>query len=256
MALDRRLRLAIGTGLVILSVLPVTKNARAQLSADPYKPYNSQYEQYVYPSYPGDSGVAPNQSLLQGGGGGARSYQRFLEEEDEMDRAAPGSSVTSSRRAIGVPYYRAYRDYDRAYNRVYSPNKNADDKYLASRRSRDEVYSQYLAERDPKKKAQLLKEYQGYDQRARRELTEGRSINARRPAGGNEGTAPPRPPIPGAGTGAAPRRTERAATPAGGERRDQAPAPPSSSDILRRSETMDRPGRARPTAPPLPPPRP
>jgi hypothetical protein len=181
----------------VLGCLVTAGDARGQLSADPYKPYNAEYEQYIYPSYPSGLGVTPNQTLLEGRGGAARAYQRFMEEEDEMDRAGSGSSAAPFRRGVGVPYYRAYRHYDEAYNRVYTPNKEADQRYMASRRTRDEIYSQYLTERDPKKKAQLLKEYREYSQRALRQLNETPGAPPRRTPRSAESTVPPRPPVPG-----------------------------------------------------------
>ncbi|MDR3639416.1 MAG: hypothetical protein P4L84_36785 [Isosphaeraceae bacterium] len=246
MALFGRLKLAVGVGLSVLSMLALTRDASAQLSADPYKPYNAQYEQYIYPSYPTEGGVAPNQSLLEGGGGGAHAYQRFMEEEDEMDRAASNSSVSPGRRGVGVPYYRAYRDYDKAYSRVYTPNKKADEAYLASRQTRDDLYSQYLKETDPKKKASLLKEYQEYNQRAMRELNETRTPSSRRSTARADATATPRPPIPGT------ERSRNSRDAATSRERSRSSARPSNAEILRRSEALDQPLRSRPAPPAVP----
>lgn len=248
MAHDRKRRTALGTILTILCTLSAGTSARGQLSADPYKPYNAEYEQYVYPSYPGELGVTPNQSLLQGRGGSARSYQRFLEEEEEMDRASSSFSTAPGRRGIGVPYYRAYRDYDKAYNRVYAPNKEADASYLANVRARDDLYARYLAAKDPKKRAALLKEYQDVHRRALSALGQGRNTASRRPrpSGGEAGT-PPRPPIPGTTE----RRSGRSAGTGGRSRAGSSPNP-SNTDVLNRSESRERASRPRPEPPPLP----
>src|SRR3954468_15787375 len=65
-------------------------------TADPYKPYNQQYEQFVYPTYPTGFGLTPNQNVLEGRSGysGPNQFQRFLEAEGE-------SGLEFGRRRIG-----------------------------------------------------------------------------------------------------------------------------------------------------------
>jgi hypothetical protein len=242
-----KLRLVVVASVSAASTLFAAGRVSAQLSADPYRPYNEQYEQYVYPSYPTGVGVVPNQAVLEGRGGSARSFQRYLEEEDEMDRASSNASVAPGRRGVGSPYYRAYRDYDETYRRVYTPNKSADETYLANRKTRDGIYSEYLRETDPKKKAALLKEYQEYSQKALRQLNQGRGRGTRPAAERANAPSRPRPPIPGS----APTPARGAAGGRSGEQ-PSPPARPSNAEILRRSEMQDRAPRPRPAPPSVP----
>ena len=69
-------------------------------------------------------------------------------------------SVPSSRGRGGIePYYRAHREFDQAFNRVYSPNEAADKTYYKDQQARTEKYLEYLREADPKKRAELYREY-------------------------------------------------------------------------------------------------
>jgi hypothetical protein len=267
MALQRTLTTVLGASLFFAGLLAAPRHAASQITADPYKPYNAAFEPYVYSYYSDGNAFVPNSPSTTGRIGSESTFRRFLEEEDELGRAAAGPSTMPGRRGIGVPYYRAHHDYDQAYGRVYSPNRTADEAYLTSRRTRDDLYAQYLRELDPKRKAALLKEYREYNQQAMRQLSEsGRGAPTRRPAARTDGRARPRPPIPGTeaagrapSSGAAgavrPRpplpgsETTRSRTGANAAARRPADAAPSPSETLRRSEAADGAARRRPPAP-------
>ena len=172
--------------------LGVASEARAQHSADPYKPYNADYDQYLYPSYPNGSGVSPNQALLEmpSPRSTGRSFQSYLDDEPFDSESRGYGAPSTARRSLGVPYYRAYRQMDRAYKRVYVPNEDSDRGYEAARRARDEKYSDYLATPDPAERAKLRKEYEQLDRKTQRDLGEGGRGIARKPA------APATPPLP------------------------------------------------------------
>jgi hypothetical protein len=154
-------------------------------TADPYKPYNSGYEPYVYPTYPNNDGYVPNQGILQGYSGASRSntFQDYLNDDE-------GDLFGRSARRLGPgdPYYRAYRQFDRDYDRVHKQS-DADTAYYEDQQARQEKYLDYLRERDPKKRAQLYREYVQDSRRVSRDLAAGRSGFGRRvtpPTGGRE----------------------------------------------------------------------
>lgn len=207
-------------------------------TADPYKPYNQQYEQFVYPTYPGGYGLSPNQGVLEGRSGysGANQFQRFLDAEGEA-----GFDVSGGRRRSGpgVPYYSAYRQYDREYDRVYQPNKASDQSYYEDKQARHEKYLAYLKERDPKKRAELYREYTSNARKVTRDLAGPRRTAARRsPAGEASATKPAN-------------RAATTGTRRGAAGTDKVKTP---SEILRENAELDPPGRSRTlTAPGLAP---
>src|SRR4051812_13477163 len=94
-------------GLVGLAALGLAPGAWAQEhTADPYKPYNGAYEQFVYPTYPNGLGYVPNQGVLTGrsGTGRANQFQNFV---DDLDGGGLGDEPGSAprRSGPGVPYY-------------------------------------------------------------------------------------------------------------------------------------------------------
>ena len=137
-------------GFAVALVLCISPNAVAQLSADPYNPWNSQYESYVYPTIPGTGGgVYSGQAAFELPSGN-RGANRFSEVTGDYDRPSldkDGARVPL-RRGVGVPYTRAYRDYDRMYDRIYTPNRNGegrgiDDEYNENRQKREEAYATF-----------------------------------------------------------------------------------------------------------------
>jgi hypothetical protein len=182
-------------GVVVVSaLLSIAPKAMAQLSADPYNPWNSQYDAYVYPSFPGGTGVYSNQEAyaIPRGNRGANRFAEALEDYDRPSVDKDGPRVPL-RRGVGIPYTRAYRDYDRMYNRVYTPNENIDDEYNASRQKREEAYSDFRLATDPKKRSEYRKNYDYYNRQTLRELMlGGRNSRSSNPARSTRGTASPR----------------------------------------------------------------
>ena len=73
----------VASGLALLIALAHGTIASAQgHTPDPYRPYNSVYDPYVYPIYPSGDGYFPNQNRLTGRSGPARAnqFQEFLDE--------------------------------------------------------------------------------------------------------------------------------------------------------------------------------
>ncbi len=151
--------------------------AQAQHTPDPYNivgEYNNQYEPYMFATNPSMPGTLPNQAALNGRSGSrnANNFQRYL-EDDEAPNDLPRSSITHQS-GPGTPYYRAYRQFDDDFQRTYRPNELADKSYYSGQQKLNEKYFQALRETDPRKRAQLLREYNLENVRAARELSTGR----------------------------------------------------------------------------------
>jgi hypothetical protein len=167
-------------GILGLAVLGWESSAWAQnQTPDPYMPYNSQYETFVYPVYPNATGYGPNQGVLEGRGGGysGGGGNRFDDFLGTSDGFLLGDDFGPQRRRTGpgVPYYSSYRRYDRDYDRIYQPNAGVDQKYYQDRQQSHEKYLEYLRERDPAKRAQLYREYTLQNRRVSRDLATPRS---------------------------------------------------------------------------------
>ena len=143
------------TAMVILVAPAGTSIVWAQggYGVDPFRPYNSQYDQYTYPMASPDM-VPSAGGMPRMGNRGANQYQGYLDE-------LAGAERTSERYGIGVPYYRSSIDptFDPKGNREYRPNFKADRTYEQTQDLITRKYLAYFAEKDPKKRAELLKDY-------------------------------------------------------------------------------------------------
>ena len=183
-------------GLALLAALVATTRAWSQgHTPDPYNfvgEYNRGYEPYMFPAYPNDQGVIPGQAALQGRSGlrQANQYRNFVEELDGVDARDDVFAPTRGfRSGAGVPYYQAYRQYDRDYLRYYAPNQTADQTYYENQKARHdkhlqyqeaarEKYAQYVREADPTRRTRLYREYLDLDQRANLEMGTSRGTPA------------------------------------------------------------------------------
>jgi len=245
----RRIRASLlPAALVVVGATPDSAKAQG-FGPDPFRPYNSQYDPYVFGVAPGTLDPVGNPTLNRAGVRNANQFQGFLDQIEERDNR----------------YDRANRSYDREYNRLYRPNKEADARFDARRNEVSDVYFRYLREKDPRKRAELFKEYTQAQKGLSRRLSEDPNARgARRPRGDRDAAPPPPslerrgaaraatppPPVrpeedPAAPTDSSERRPARASTP---------PAPavePTPSDILDRAlRSGDAP--ATPAPPPLP----
>lgn len=240
---SRSLRRVARAGLLAITSLGWAEAALAQdHTADPYKPYNQQYQQFVYPTYPSGLGLTPNQNLLeQGGYTSPNQFQRFLDiEEGPSDEFNP----VRRRSGPGIPYYSAYRQYDKDYGRIYQPNLESDRAFHQDQRSKHDKYMAYLKERDPRKRAELYRAYTKDANRVSRDLALPRSQVAR---DAETGTAK--------ADDRAPRRRPATTPSARGSQANPttkpAARPRKPSEILRESEELEAPKRL--TAPGLAP---
>ena len=229
----------------IVVLVPAAATVRAQpgFGADPFWPYNQQYTPYTTPMGPaspegGGQIPAPARDGLRG----ANQFQDYLQ-----DMSGPGRNI-SDRSNIGMPYYRSAvdPDYDTGRGlRQYEPNARSRDNFDEAQRRAAELYFRYYTERDPVRRAELLREYR----EARREEAlalsgRGRTASRTRDAAASRETRAGQAPRPGApdrtrsragGIGAAPE------VPPISSLRSSASRPRRSlpSDVLNRSEAMD-----------------
>jgi hypothetical protein len=119
---------------------------------DPFKPYNWQYDQYTYPM--ATTNIAPG-GIPQMGNRGANAFQGYLDELSGSGRQGP------ERRGIGVPYFRSAVDpsFDPKGDREYRPNFKANQTYEQTQEVITRKYLAYFSEKDPKRRAELLKDY-------------------------------------------------------------------------------------------------
>jgi hypothetical protein len=144
---------------------------------DPYNivgEFNRQYLPFMYAAAPTDPGIIPNAGRI--GNRGANQFQDYVENLDgEGDVERPFGSARGS--GPGTPYYQAYRRFDRDFKRTYRPNADADSTYYESQDRRNEQYFRALSERDPRKRAQRLREYNLDNLRAARSLSRTRTLS-------------------------------------------------------------------------------
>jgi hypothetical protein len=189
---------------------------------DPFQPYNSRFNPFVYPVAPGPLDYGWNTGRNTEPVAGIRGANQFENYMNSLQGIGGGARQGAG---AGTPYYRANRAYDREYNRVYQPNKEADAQFESNQEMVTDLYFKYLREKDPKKRAELFRDYNRARSRADRELASPRGAN-------------PRP------VTRTPRRegsTTKPAEATGSQNRDLLSAPPA----LRSETTRSRSGSAR-----------
>jgi hypothetical protein len=141
---------------------------------DPFRPYNSQYDAFVYPIAPGPFDAGANSGRLDG----IRGANQFENYMNSLEGSGPRTG-SGPRSGIGTPYYRANRVYDREYDRIYQPNKDVDKKFDSDQAELTALYFEYLREKDPKKRTELFRKYSRARIRTERDLASPRSVGTR-----------------------------------------------------------------------------
>ncbi len=277
------------TGFAIYAIplilgLGLAATAQAQHTPDPYNivgEYNRQYEPFMYANASDLPGTLPGQDRFDSRSGlrNANRYQSFLEDEEDSEILGR-SGMTGRNSGPGIPYYRANRQYDHTFQREYRPNSLADRSYYSNQQQLNEKYFEAIKESDPRKRTQLLREYNAENLRTARGLSPNRNAPDRDRMGANAGAlngaedeeqprsearsrstglaTPPttRGRVPATTRGlpsaahTAPRAGGLTAPPPPGSARGGATAPPrsrsasSATDVLERSELLDRASRA------------
>ncbi len=146
----------------ILAVLGVAATASlANGQGNSFNPYGNSgyadYREFSTPMY-GNNPALPGQALLNSrptiSRSGANSFQQYTNDLGSTD------SFSSDRRAgtSNVPHFQAHQRLNSRYNRVYQPNNTDQDrKFYERQRLRDSNYAKALEERDPVKRAKLLR---------------------------------------------------------------------------------------------------
>jgi hypothetical protein len=169
--------------LVILAGTATPGVARAQgFGPDPYRPYNSQYDAFVYPVAPGPLDYGQNQSPLRSG---IRSANQF---DSYMNSLRSNEGIRGPAGGIGSPYYRGANRVNDREGMNYQPNRNVDAKFESNQELITDLYFKYLREKDPKRRADLFRQYNQARSRAGRELASPRSAGPRPNTRTNRGT--------------------------------------------------------------------
>ena len=136
---------------------------------DPFRPYNAQYDPFVFPVAPGPADVGFNRGGVNGirGSNQFESYMNSLQGAN-LGSGVVGAGVAGSRGGPVAPYFQANRAYDREYERLYRPNREADSRFESDQSKVTSLYFEYLREKDPKKRIELFRDYS----RARRRVTQ------------------------------------------------------------------------------------
>jgi hypothetical protein len=238
-----RLALSIGAAGLMLA-LGIAATARAQgFGPDPFRPYGAQYDPYTYPMGPAAPGAGGSGPVMPRSGlFGANQYQQYLD-------SLSGAAADRAPAGVGAPYYRSAIDpaFEHRLGRGYRPNAEVDSSFEKTQQLAANKYFSYLMERDPARRAALLREYQS----ARREAS--RTVGSRRE-------------LPGRAASAGARNRPETGTPGEGGAEGAAatplppalPAPRGSSAATRPGTSSLRGGSTEPTRPraAVPPPPP
>lgn len=154
------------------------------MGPDPYRPYSSQFDPFIYPVPSNGGQVLPSNAAL--GRAGLMRANRFQEFLDNSSFGTGNSNYRTQRRL----------NRDESHVSQYQPNRAVDEKsgFYEKKEYVSQVYFSYLRESDPKKRAELLKKYQQARARPARDFAaaDGRDAAAEEGAdggGADESTA-------------------------------------------------------------------
>jgi len=231
----------------------------AGLAQNVFNPYGNSgyadYREYARPTASNDPSL-PGQARLQGQSIGGRNLANQFESYTNSIGGREGDLSDGTRNGqppsrAGVPYFRAYRQYDEQYKRVYRPNDTvANRQYEDRMKQRNAAYARALEERDPVKRARLLRQIE-QDALNRPGSATPSTSRAPAPEAGrataNRAARAPAPPAARAPGSAAPTSASRAPA------RAVAPAP---ATVAPSASTAPAPAPASdPASVPIPPPR-
>ncbi len=156
----------LGATLVVAPAVSTTVQAQPGFGPDPFWPYNNQYTAYTTPIGPASPDAGQSSAYI--GRQGFSTANQFQQYVDGMS----GPGRTSSDRAnVGIPYFRG--SIDPAFggaDRDYRPNAGSADDFEKKQQDVTKKYFAYFSEKDPRKRAELLREYQQARRESSREL--------------------------------------------------------------------------------------
>jgi hypothetical protein len=160
--------------LLVLVGLAAPGQARAQgFGPDPFRPYNSQYDPFVYPVAPGPLDYGQNQGLTRAGIRGANQFENYMNSlQGTGGPRAPAGG-------IGSPYYRGANRVNEREGMNYQPNRDVDARFESNQEMVSDLYFKYLREKDPKKRADLFRQYSQARNRIGRDLASPRGGSSR-----------------------------------------------------------------------------
>ncbi len=140
---------------------------------DPFRPYNNQYDAFTYPLGPSGYDAAQSAAMMRSGLRGANQFENYLAEIQGWGRS------DTERYGQGLPYFRSAVDPNLAERRDYRPNRSTVQSFEETQQRLTAKYLAYFDERDPKKRAQLLREYQQFRRQSTRALSAHREVPSR-----------------------------------------------------------------------------
>ena len=206
----------------VLGILTLSSTALAQ--GNTFNPYGNSgyadYREFGYPMYSNNPAL-PGQALLNAKpfitSPRANSYQQYTNELDGSDSS---STLYGRNGSSNLPYYQAYQRLNPKFNRVYRPgDTTADREFFEKQRKRDADYAAALAEKNPAKRAKLLRQIE------QESLIRPSTTRPSRPAAGASAANPNRASSTPAASTRAPSPLSSAATTTPALRRRPAPSP-------------------------------
>jgi hypothetical protein len=142
-------------GLTLAVVISVPTPSRAQSTTDPYNPWNWTYNPYTVPMSPDANPAIPNQARSEALGTGTRFFDQSLDGYFARDNlfGRGGGRFSAGGSVAGLE------------DQSYRPNRNDGDFYR-DQSERNAKFFEAQREKDPKKRAQLMKELEAENRRA------------------------------------------------------------------------------------------
>ena len=160
------------------SVMGTTTVWAQGFGPDPFRPYNSQYEPYVRAIGPASPAAGQSAPMNAIGNRGANQFQSFL---NELQGPVNTFDPTGDRFGIGQPYYRSTVDpaFSRLYRPAFLPREKAERTFEETQRLINEKYFAYFEEKDPRKRARLLRDFNQAQSRVSRAFSARREDSSR-----------------------------------------------------------------------------
>jgi hypothetical protein len=182
--------------LVGLAIVVTTRPTRAQFNGDPFDPYRAAYRSS---SVPMSNQFAPGQPrrVVSPGMGTVPGIGRPSDLSFTIPPLGPPTGVGRLDRIeeeLFGPLGDVYRRYDEDFNRVYRPNEFVDREsgFAEAQEERRRLYLQASQERDPQRRAELMRKYQDLSRRISLGLSPSASRNILNTQAGREEQSGPR----------------------------------------------------------------